>query len=335
LANGNRLSMSYGRRFTAIALAALGLFVVSYGIGFGNPGIIAVGLAVGVLGPALLILTAVRATGRQYIYGTAHVYSASPPPSSGMVGRCELHLSVFAAGIDGVAVRVLDPAVPVSKWPDDGATLPVEVVANNPRKVRVLWDKVVTHAQAAGEDLYPQYVDDLPPDLDEEFDDDLPGDEFLDDEVPPVTVGPPPTPPPNMPTGSTTIAAAGMDFAPVAAPVIVPPAAAPPPGAPTTKVVAAPARPVPSQPVPAQPAASEPVEAVGESSFGSTLFEDQDYARDGDAQPTRAGRPGMSGRERDRQNRAYVSETYDPDDDELHEYWREPDDFDEPEAPPR
>jgi hypothetical protein len=107
--------MSYSRRFLAIGLAALGLFVVSYGIGLGNAGLIAVGVAIGLLGPALLVFTAVRATGRQYIYGTAHVYSASPPPSSGMVGRCELHLSVFAAGIDGVAVRVLDPAVPVSK----------------------------------------------------------------------------------------------------------------------------------------------------------------------------------------------------------------------------
>jgi catechol 2,3-dioxygenase-like lactoylglutathione lyase family enzyme len=71
-----------------------------------------------------------------------------------------MHLSVFAHGIDGVAVRVLDPAVPVSKWPDYGATLPVEVAAHNPRKVRVLWDKVVTHAQAAGEDLYPDLVND-------------------------------------------------------------------------------------------------------------------------------------------------------------------------------
>ncbi|GIJ57657.1 VOC family protein [Virgisporangium aurantiacum] len=310
MANGNRLSMSYGRRFMAIALGALGLFVVSYGIGFGNPGIMAVGVAVGVLGPALLILTAVRSAGRQYIFGTAHVYSASPPPSSGMVGRCELHLSVFAAGIDGVAVRVLDPAVPVSKWPDDGATLPVEVVANNPRKVRVLWDKVVTHAQAAGEDLYPQYVEDLPADLDDEFEDDLPADEFLDD-LPPLPVGPPPTPPPNLPTSSGTIAAAGMDFAPVSAPMLVEPAAPPPPGAPKTKIVSnsAAAPPLPRDETPD--------------------FDEPDPAPFTPA-PNPLGRNIRA--DRDRQNRAFVTETYDPDDEELHEYWRNPDEPDEPEA---
>jgi catechol 2,3-dioxygenase-like lactoylglutathione lyase family enzyme len=319
--------MSYSRRFLAIALAALGLFVVSYGIGLGNPGLIAVGVAVGVLGPALLVFTAVRATGRQYIYGTAHVYSASPPPSAGMVGRCELHLSVFAAGIDGVAVRVLDPAVPVSKWPDDGATLPVEVVANNPRKVRVLWDKVVTHAQAAGEDLYPQYVEDLPSDPDDDFVDDLPADEYLDEDLPPVPAGPPPTPPPNMPTASPTVASAGMSFAPVSAPVLVPPAAAPSPGAPTTKVVTT-------------TATSAPVEAVGESGSASTPSRD-----DARSQGPERGHTGVPGgafgpdvrAERDRRNRAFVSETYDPDDDETPEYWRDPDDSDdsdEPEARP-
>src|SRR5688572_22977895 len=171
--------MSYRRRFTAFGLMAVGLFVGCFGVGLGNAGVLALGLALGVLGPAVLLLTAVRGTTRQYIFGTAHVYSASPPPSAGMVGRAELHLAVFADGIDGVAVRVLDPAVPVSKWPDDGATLPIEVVANNPRKVRVLWDQVVTHAQAAGEDLYPQYVENLPEDLDDDYDD-LPPDDFLD-----------------------------------------------------------------------------------------------------------------------------------------------------------
>src|SRR5688572_18199316 len=152
--------MTHGRLFAAFGLAALGLFVVSFGLGLGNAGVLAIGLAIGILGPALLIATAVRSSTREYIYGTAHVHSASPPPSSGIVGRCEMHLSVFAHGIDGVAVRVLDTAVPVSKWPDDGANLPVEVVAHNPRKVRVQWDKVVTHAQAAQDDMQVvDYVD--------------------------------------------------------------------------------------------------------------------------------------------------------------------------------
>ena len=254
MANGNRWSMSYKRRFTAFALMALGLFIASFGVGFGSPAVIVLGLAVGILGPAILLLTAVRATTRQYVFGTAHVYSASPPPSAGMVGRAELHLAVFADGIDGVAVRVLDPAVPVSKWPDDGATLPIEVVANNPRKVRVLWDQVVTHAQAAGEDLYPQHVEDLPADLDDDYDD-LPPDDFLDgpddlldeERLPP----PPPSPPPSMPSGPlANVEGAGADFAPVPAPMLVPAAAEPPVGTPP-KVAAGPqVKPVSPAPAP-------------------------------------------------------------------------------------
>jgi hypothetical protein len=85
-----------------------------------------------------------------------------------MIGRCELHVAVFASGIDGVAVRMFDPAVPVSKWPDDGATLPVEVLARNPRKARILWDQVVTHAQAAAYEL-----DDYDDPLDTNEDDSL------------------------------------------------------------------------------------------------------------------------------------------------------------------
>jgi hypothetical protein len=205
--------------------------------------VIVLGLAVGILGPAILLLTAVRATTRQYVFGTAHVYSASPPTVGRNGGRAELHLAVFADGIDGVAVRVLDPAVPVSKWPDDGATLPIEVVANNPRKVRVLWDQVVTHAQAAGEDLYPQHVEDLPADLDDDYDD-LPPDDFLDgpddlldeERLPP----PPPSPPPSMPSGPlANVEGAGADFAPVPAPMLVPAAAEPPVGTPP-KVAAGP-----------------------------------------------------------------------------------------------
>jgi hypothetical protein len=102
------------------------------------------------------LILAARARSRQYLFGTAHVYGATPPPEVGVVGQCELHLAVFAPGIDGVAVRVLDPAVPVRKWPEDGATLPVEVRANNPRRVRVLWDQVITHAEAQREPPEPQ-----------------------------------------------------------------------------------------------------------------------------------------------------------------------------------
>ncbi|GIJ49680.1 hypothetical protein Val02_65660 [Virgisporangium aliadipatigenens] len=204
MANSNRYSLSHGRAFIAVGLIALGLFVFCFGIGLGNPGIMALGVAIGVLGPVLLVVTAVRGREHEWVYGTAHVHSASPPPSSGTVGRCELHLSVYAHGIDGVAVRVLDPAVPISKWPDDGATLPVEVAANNARKVKVLWDRIATHA-LAGEELFPEHVTSVPPAVDV-------------DEYDPVVVAMPGSPLPPVPQPPAEVE---IDDRTASAPVIV------------------------------------------------------------------------------------------------------------------
>jgi len=62
-----------------------------------------------------------------------------------------MHLVVSARGIDDVSVRIRDGAVPVAKWPDRGATLPVMISIDNPQKVYVLWDRVRTHSQVAME----------------------------------------------------------------------------------------------------------------------------------------------------------------------------------------
>src|SRR5207248_1198170 len=99
---------------------------------------------------------------REYVYGTAHVHSVSPPPFAGSTGRCDMHLLVTARGISGVVVRVRDPEVPVRKWPDAGATLPVIIPNGNPRRTQVLWDQVRTHSDvAAAEEVYGErYPDD-------------------------------------------------------------------------------------------------------------------------------------------------------------------------------
>ncbi|WP_238008356.1 hypothetical protein KZZ52_23485 [Dactylosporangium sp. AC04546] len=66
-----------------------------------------------------------------------------------MFARCRLQLVVNAPGVAAVAVRVLDPRVPVDKWPEAGAQLPVLVRQGDPRRVLVLWDRVQTHDAAA------------------------------------------------------------------------------------------------------------------------------------------------------------------------------------------
>src|SRR6185369_123601 len=55
--------------------------------------------------------------------------------------------------------RIRDAAVPVNKWPDVGATLPVRVAPGNARKVTILWDEVRTHREAAYDDhMYPGFA---------------------------------------------------------------------------------------------------------------------------------------------------------------------------------
>jgi catechol 2,3-dioxygenase-like lactoylglutathione lyase family enzyme len=158
VATANRWSMSDRRKFTAVGLAAVGSFVLCCGAGMTNFAVLGLGVALLALGPGFIFMSGVRDNTREYVYGNAHVHSASPPPAAGTTGRCELHLLINAKGIDGVAVRVRDPAVPVSKWPDQGATLPILVAAGDPRRVKVLWDEVRTHGEIADEgDLFPEY----------------------------------------------------------------------------------------------------------------------------------------------------------------------------------
>ena len=81
--------------------------------------------------------------------GSAHVVSASEPPASSTYGRCELQIVIDAPGLPAAAVKIRDPRVPVAKWPDAGATLPIMVAVDDPRHVRIQWDDVLTHAEAA------------------------------------------------------------------------------------------------------------------------------------------------------------------------------------------
>src|SRR4051794_452708 len=113
-----------------------------------NIPIAALGVAVGVLGPVVILLSNARAN-RPDVYGTAHVSQTTGPPVTGLTGRADLHLVINAHGVQNAVVRLRDPAVPVSRWPDIGATLPVLLPNGNPRRAQVLWDQVRGHHDVA------------------------------------------------------------------------------------------------------------------------------------------------------------------------------------------
>ncbi|GAB3813756.1 VOC family protein [Micromonospora zhanjiangensis] len=100
-----------------------------------------------------------------------------------------------APGLPPRSVKVIDPRVPVAKWPDPGQELPIKVAIDDPRHVRILWDEVPTHAERAA-------MADLPP----EFDDyDALGDDFLiEQEAPPWARRQDPDYPPPAPADPTT-----------------------------------------------------------------------------------------------------------------------------------
>ena len=112
--------------------------------------------------------------------GTAHVVSVSEPPASSTYGRCELQIVVEAPGLPAAAVKIRDPRVPVAKWPDAGATLPILVAIDDPRHVRIQWDDVQTHAEAAADDLDDRFLDD---ESDLRDHDDLRNADLLDDDL--------------------------------------------------------------------------------------------------------------------------------------------------------
>jgi resuscitation-promoting factor RpfA len=158
------------RAYTATVLGVFALFVISAGAGMASWSIVVLGLALMIFAVSLVVVSAMRGGARAYAAGTAHVVSASEPPASSAYGRCELHLIVDAPGVASAAVTIRDPRVPVSKWPDAGTTLPIMVAVDDPRRVRIQWDDVPTHAEAAAEDPviggqtedyrdeYPEYV---------------------------------------------------------------------------------------------------------------------------------------------------------------------------------
>jgi hypothetical protein len=135
-----------------IFLAFAALVSVCFGIGSGRAGVIAIGAVLLVGGPAVLVgvryLLALR--GRSYDvweHGVGRVVEISDPPQAGLFGSAEMQLTIESPNVDGVTVRVREPAAPVDKWPERGAVLPLMVAVPSLRS-HVEWSSVMTHHQA-------------------------------------------------------------------------------------------------------------------------------------------------------------------------------------------
>ncbi|GAA3785233.1 VOC family protein [Micromonospora maritima] len=200
MANGGNRTIAPVRKLIGAVLGTVATFVTVFGLGMTSWAIVALGVALLVLAIAL---ATVRGGGRTWVVGLGHVHSASEPPTQYAFGRCELQLVIDAPGLPPRSKKIIEPRVPVAKWPSLGQALPVRVALDDQRHVRVLWDEVPTHAEtaAAVADLPPEYAGPDPLDdpliaqeappwagraPEDEFRDDYPPapDPFLDD-VPP------------------------------------------------------------------------------------------------------------------------------------------------------
>ncbi|MEU8170657.1 VOC family protein [Micromonospora sp. NPDC049004] len=183
MANGGNRPIAPVRKLIGTVLGTVATFVVLFGLGMTSWAIVALGVALLVLAIAL---ATVRGGGRTWVVGVAHVHSASEPPTQYAFGRCELQLVIDAPGLPPRSKKIIEPRVPVSKWPSLGQTLPIRVALDDQRHVKVLWDEVPTHAEtaAAVADLPPEFGDidavddviiqqDAPPWADRAADDDF------------------------------------------------------------------------------------------------------------------------------------------------------------------
>ncbi|WP_446216478.1 VOC family protein [Micromonospora sp. IBHARD004] len=163
MANGGNRSIAPVRKLIAAVLGTVATFVVLFGLGMTSWAIVALGVALLVLAIAL---ATVRGGGRTWVVGVGHVHSASEPPTQYAFGRCELQLVIDAPGLPPRSKKIIEPRVPVAKWPSLGQPLPIRVALDDQRHVRVLWDEVPTHAEtaAATGDLPPEYADPDPVD---------------------------------------------------------------------------------------------------------------------------------------------------------------------------
>ncbi|NES17303.1 MULTISPECIES: VOC family protein [Micromonospora] len=157
MANGGNRTIAPVRKLIGAVLGTVATFITLFGLGMTSWAIVALGVALLVLAIAL---ATVRGGGRTWVVGLGHVHSASEPPTQYAFGRCELQLVIDAPGLPPRSKKIIEPRVPVAKWPSLGQALPIRVALDDQRHVRVLWDEVPTHAESAAAvaDLPPEYA---------------------------------------------------------------------------------------------------------------------------------------------------------------------------------
>jgi hypothetical protein len=156
------------RQGIAAVLSTIGIYAIVFGFGVDRRLFIVLGCVLLVLAVVAWFLRVVPRSARAYVHGTAQVTSVTPAPDSGAYGRCQLELRCTAPGLPDARVTVRDSRVPVAKWPEVGATLPVLIDVDDPRRVRIRWDEVLTHAEVASDEMSdqdpdaPLFIDDDP-----------------------------------------------------------------------------------------------------------------------------------------------------------------------------
>jgi len=159
VANG-RQPVGIGRKIVAAVLGTVAVFIMLFGLGMSSGSIVVLGVVLLVLAIGSVTFPGLGSGTRAWVAGTAYVRSVSEPPTSSEYGRCEMQILIDAPGLPPQSIKIRDPRVPVAKWPEPGATLPITVAIDDPRHVRIMWDDVLTRAEAAA---YPEPSPSPPP----------------------------------------------------------------------------------------------------------------------------------------------------------------------------
>src|SRR4051812_39432475 len=110
-------------RFGAVAvLGTVGVYGGLYGFAAGRRVFVVLGIVLTVLAVTGWVVSVARGSWwwqrrrPLWLAGSAEVRAASPPPATGVIGRCELRLVVMAPGLPSIDTSIRDARVPVRYW---------------------------------------------------------------------------------------------------------------------------------------------------------------------------------------------------------------------------